>query len=225
MTQPGQTTEQVSVGADGPHEDLRGLDRLRFYLSVAVQLMPGTFAFLSLTGIQFVALFALQQNSLLLQPLGPVLLTIALFVWVRRTGAWTLFVAAWYDPLNRDPGARSWGRQMMPSALLLAVGLFSAWTTLLYQQGWLGLHRVVPHVFFRMEAYYLWHLLDAIPALQVPKTLHWSEHPVIDTTRSGVLLLAFKLVVVIPLLGAIIAMLVSWLRYGNTAPPDEEPSQ
>jgi hypothetical protein len=48
-------------------------------------------------------------------------------------------------------------------------------------------------------AYYLWNFLDAIPALEVPETLGWSMPAELTDPLSGVLLLAYKVLAIFPL--------------------------
>lgn len=53
--------------------------------------------------------------------------------------------------------------------------------------------------------FFLWHLLDSIPALDVNETLRW-EQPLSYTDGGvGALLLAFKLVVIVPIVAAFVA--------------------
>jgi hypothetical protein len=59
-------------------------------------------------------------------------------------------------------------------------------------------------------ASYMWHLLDAIPLIDVPQTLNWTlAHPFTDTFQ-GALTLAYLLVVVLPLIYAATQVLVRW---------------
>jgi hypothetical protein len=49
-------------------------------------------------------------------------------------------------------------------------------------------------------ALYAWHLLDAIPLLEIPKTLRWEEPYSYTDSWSGAVLLAFKGFVILPLI-------------------------
>jgi hypothetical protein len=181
---------------------------------------PGTTLVVGVLVLQALALLALDQRWLGVQLLGPLLLTAAVVVWMRRTSNWLVLFTGWLDELATDPEARSWNRRLLLSTALLLLGLFTAWTTFYYQRGWLGTGET-SHPFLRIEEDYLWHLVDAVPALNATKTLHWHEPAVVDTTRSGVLLLTFKILVVIPLLAAVLSMLAASLRYGNKRPGDD----
>lgn len=53
-------------------------------------------------------------------------------------------------------------------------------------------------VYSYLELHYLWHFLDAVPVLKIPQTLNWDlTHRFVDVP-SGVLLLAFKVLVILP---------------------------
>jgi hypothetical protein len=53
-----------------------------------------------------------------------------------------------------------------------------------------------------IEGHYAWHLLDSIPALKVPNTLHISDPFTSTSVTCGSVLLAFKVLVVLPVLAA-----------------------
>ena len=55
--------------------------------------------------------------------------------------------------------------------------------------------------FWRAETFYLWHLLDAIPLVDVTSTLRWSEPLTFRDHWSGSLLLLFKIVAIGPFIG------------------------
>jgi hypothetical protein len=70
-----------------------------------------------------------------------------------------------------------------------------------------------------VEQYYAWHLADAIPALDVPETLNW-ERPLTSTDHfGGLLLLAFKLLAILPIAGLIAGLIERYRtgREGNAA--------
>lgn len=50
-----------------------------------------------------------------------------------------------------------------------------------------------------VNAYYLWHLVDALPVLGVTEALHWEQPVIFTDSWSGVLLLAFKVLLLIPM--------------------------
>jgi hypothetical protein len=59
--------------------------------------------------------------------------------------------------------------------------------------------------------FYAWNLLDAIPLLEIPQTLNWEQATTLRDHLGGALLLAYKLLVIVPLVGLIVG-LVTVLR-------------
>lgn len=66
--------------------------------------------------------------------------------------------------------------------------------------------------------FFSWHMLDAIPALDVTKTLRWEEPLGYTDSGVGALLLAFKILVIVP----IVAAFASFWRYSRE--PDPSPA-
>jgi hypothetical protein len=89
----------------------------------------------------------------------------------------------------------------------LAVGTFAGLTTLLYEHGQLELHgrRVARDSTLLGVAadFYIWHLLDSIPLLDIPQTIRWAKPYEYSDSLSGWLLLAFKAFVILPLIQAV----------------------
>jgi hypothetical protein len=52
---------------------------------------------------------------------------------------------------------------------------------------------------FRTAETYLWNLADSVPLLKVPTTLHWMPKLEFSTAAGGALVLAYKLLLVVPL--------------------------
>ena len=67
--------------------------------------------------------------------------------------------------------------------------------------------------------FFLWHLTNSIPALDVNETLKWEEPLSYTDGGVGALLLAFKLVVILPIVAAFLAF---W-RYNRETRPDRAP--
>jgi hypothetical protein len=65
-----------------------------------------------------------------------------------------------------------------------------------------NIHGGPDHSLWTLEAHYGWHLLDSIPALKVPSTLHLSDPFTSASVRCGAVLLAFKVLVILPVLTA-----------------------
>jgi hypothetical protein len=67
--------------------------------------------------------------------------------------------------------------------------------------------------------YYLWNLLDAIPSLKVPETLNWKLDVDLSDSWSGAILLAFKLLVLIPVVRGVKELVDQFKARGT--PPAE----
>lgn len=65
------------------------------------------------------------------------------------------------------------------------------------------------------ELYYLWHLLDAVPGLKVPTTLHWDDPKLFSSMGAGALLLAYKVMVIGPALRVVVEL------FSRGSPKDE----
>lgn len=53
-----------------------------------------------------------------------------------------------------------------------------------------------------VQDFYLWHFMDSVPGLGIPKTLRWDSPFTYRDTLSGWILLAFKLTVIVPVIGS-----------------------
>jgi hypothetical protein len=88
--------------------------------------------------------------------------------------------------------------------LLVVAALFFSWATFLLAER--DLVRFLPGADLSdseaILGLYLWHFLDAVPLLEVPATLSWERPLVYDDARVGLLVLAFKVVVIVPVLAA-----------------------
>jgi hypothetical protein len=88
--------------------------------------------------------------------------------------------------------------------LALAVMFFATLSYLLWQPGYLALQPAVGGTVTTdlLAAFYLWHFLDAVPLLDVNGTLQWPVPATYADAASGWLLLAFKIVVILPVIAA-----------------------
>lgn len=88
--------------------------------------------------------------------------------------------------------------------LMIAVTFFSSVTHVLLTQSVIALNApknaVVSHG--AITDFYLWHFLDAVPLLEVNKTLHWMEPLTYQSGWIGFALLVFKLLVILPVIAA-----------------------
>lgn len=88
--------------------------------------------------------------------------------------------------------------------LMIAVTFFSSVTYVLVRQGLISLN-IAANIDVSHGAimnFYLWHFLDAIPFLEVNKTLHWDEPLTYKSSWIGFALLVFKLLVILPVIAA-----------------------
>lgn len=77
---------------------------------------------------------------------------------------------------------------------------FSGLTAVLWQEGHIASTAEAAPTLWAVEQYYLWHLADAVPLVQLPQTVRWSEPQSFGDQWSGVLLLLFKVLVIVPLI-------------------------
>jgi hypothetical protein len=156
---------------------------------------------LVLVVLHFAILFALQEDSLIQVPVfggilvSGFLLTCAL-VWVywrarSRSGDMVPYVV---------------GALIGSLAACVALEAFSAGQLLLWRGGDV---RAVPGAghpdLWQVELLYGWHLLDSVPLLSVAKTLRFDEPALFADHVSGMLLLLFKLLVLLPLVGIVLS--------------------
>lgn len=108
-----------------------------------------------------------------------------------------------------------------PAPFLLALGIsvaaigvcteaFAGLTTLLWRLGVLS--AVGPPSLWRTEEFYLWHLVDSIPLLDVQEGFQWPE-PLTFAPPGGGLLLAYKLLLLVPLVRIVIGSYRSLSRH------------
>jgi hypothetical protein len=97
----------------------------------------------------------------------------------------------------------------------IATGGFAGTSVLLYDQGvgaLSGGRPEGPALAAAIYWYYLWHLAASVPLLEIPSTLNWElRYTFIDHVH-GALLLTYKLVVIVPLLGLAAYVLARLIR-------------
>jgi hypothetical protein len=104
----------------------------------------------------------------------------------------------------------------------------SGLTAVLWQEGHIASTRGAAPSLWAVEQYYLWHLADAVPLVEVPQTVRWPEPQGFDDHGSGVLLLLFKVMVIIPLVsiamsGYVVAQDVALAFYTQRWPKKAKP--
>jgi hypothetical protein len=139
-----------------------------------------------------------------LYPLGMAGLTgFALRRVMQQSGLWQRW-AFW------KPHRVQSGRALAVSAILvlaLLTEVFTAATALLVTQGTIttgGGNIADSDIYWRTEVLYLWQFADAIPAIDAPTTLNWKAPYHLDGISGGSLLLGFKILVLLPIVGAIV---------------------
>jgi hypothetical protein len=102
------------------------------------------------------------------------------------------------------------------SMLLFALVPFAALSSMLADHGLAVFEPAVPKgEFWRLQDLYAWHFLNSVPSLKIPETLLWNEPLAYKDHLSGALLLAFKIVVVAP----VIASFAVWIRLRKGSKP------
>jgi hypothetical protein len=86
--------------------------------------------------------------------------------------------------------------------LLVLTEAFAVTVALLYSLGLLHSSKPVqPHKALQTaEAFFSWHFLDSVPAIKIPETLNWRLSSSFKDYWSGGLLLAFKILVIFPVI-------------------------
>jgi hypothetical protein len=61
--------------------------------------------------------------------------------------------------------------------------------------------------YLKLEAFYAWYMLNSIPQIDAANTLQWHRSVTLPGTANGALLLAYKLLVLVPVIYAIVKLL------------------
>ncbi len=80
---------------------------------------------------------------------------------------------------------------------LAVIEVFAGFIALRWTGRAFGSHNVS---LWRTEQLFVWHLLDAIPVLDIPTTLSWAAPSFDPRIRIGILVVIFKIILIIPLL-------------------------
>jgi hypothetical protein len=122
-------------------------------------------------------------------------------------GAGIVAVAAWAFLLRLiwkmrlDPNQPGYALAAVISVFMICVSLeaFAGLSTFLWQYKMIRPATPDPSL-WQTEGHYVWHLVDSVPLLSIPRTLDWRDpHPFVDHL-SGALLLAFKIAIIAPLI-------------------------
>jgi hypothetical protein len=108
--------------------------------------------------------------------------------------------------------------------LVFSLPCFAALTVTLSRAGLVSFQPAIPDAetaVASVQDFYLWHFMDSIPGLDIPKTLRW-ENPYSHTDRlSGWILLTFKLAVILPVIGSF----ATWNRLRKRATDGRGPQR
>jgi len=161
--------------------------------------------------------------------LAPYMLVRAIFsfaqahspIWAQLVivGMFFVVLLLWAWLISGDRGVRlftqlykqgiKWPFLFSIATLVFALLPFSALSSVLADLGYAVFEPNVPAgEFWRLQDLYLWHFLSSVPSLRIPETLRWKEPFIYKDAVSGLLLLAFKIIVI----GPVIASFAAWSR-------------
>jgi hypothetical protein len=158
------------------------------------------------------------DSPLVVWPVAAVLIGFAGYV-LGHLGFWKEVLTGGFE--TRTAAWRGWKRFMIAAALLtlalralfVLMGAFAVLTSGLQAQGLVVEKPPSEDHGYVLSAlgFYAWHLLDAIPVVEVPQTLNWNVTTRLTDHLGGALLLVFKLLVILPLV-AVTLNLITTLR-------------
>ena len=106
------------------------------------------------------------------------------------------------------------------SLLLFATLCFASLSSTLSDWGVVRFEPAAPHgEFWRLQDFYMWHFLDSIPGLEVPETFLWNKPFQYQDHLTGLLLLLYKVLVILPVIGSFAA----WNRIRKDARKKDGP--
>jgi hypothetical protein len=119
----------------------------------------------------------------------------------------------WVWMISGDRGSRlfrllyrqgiKWPFLFSIALLFFAVLCFASLSSMFNDLGRIRFEPAIPSgEFWRFQDFYMWHFLDSVPGLKIPETLRLNEPYKYKDPLSGVLLLFFKLIVIIPVIGS-----------------------
>jgi hypothetical protein len=116
-----------------------------------------------------------------------------------------VFGIAWVDWRNRRHNEREGVRFILGAGMsLVAIGVcieaFAGVTTVLWRSDLIAGPADIGPSLWRSEEYYLWHLVNWLPLVDIVKGVRWREPTVFGDSTSGALLLCFQALLVAPLL-------------------------
>jgi hypothetical protein len=104
------------------------------------------------------------------------------------------------------------------ASVALLTMLYAATTAVFDANGWLESRPATEDKFaWRALEYYAWQFFDAIPALEIPSTVEWSRGTTYVDVQSGGLLLAYKLLAIVPIVRLIVELVEARRQAGAEA--------
>jgi hypothetical protein len=168
-----------------------------------------------ITLLHFIASSALHSNSWEVQILGIIPITVFLYHYMIPLEGVVQFVGVPVIGQLRWPN-EAWAKIVRNFAILfvsnailivaLMTEVFSTWTAFWHNRGIIDGSHSIADGFAAAERFYLWNLFDAIPSLNVTDSLHWRIGLTYTDSRSGALLLAYKVMVILPIVYGFIAL-------------------
>jgi hypothetical protein len=206
MDKPRPRSHKVGrVGGDRPgiEAERRGVAyRLeRIFLSDKLLSLPyGILLGVTLLAILFArGLYALTLESphLWLALAGVILTTVAATV---GTG---IVAFSYWKALTRSRGLRPFllGALFLVVAVGFSVEAFAGLTWLLWKHDALGVSAPGGLSLWRVEQLFLWNVIDAVPILDIPRSLSWQRPAVTSGFWVGAMLVGFRAIVLVPAIG------------------------
>ena len=167
---------------------------------------PGIFAYMLSKKITEALPYGLQMATMLVWIAALAVGALLMYSRTLRAQAKAAWDAWAPGPLQIDPpGGKipAWGAvALYVNFVFIAMGGFAAFAFILYDPAQPaplflpGSNKEVSHG--ALADFFAWHLLDAIPGLKVPETIKWTEPLTYERAGAGWLLLAFKIIVIVP---------------------------
>jgi hypothetical protein len=209
VTSGTSATGTAEAGETGALAGVRKLARIvgRGAVSfVAVALVTSVIVFAAFTisytlgGVAFEAAYSTDFLPLEIATVVVLAGATAAGIWISFTGG---RIETWLEE-----GGRILALAFPLCVVAFAVATFAGATALLFKHGALELRgsKLDEETIFGSAAdFYLWHLLDAVPFVDIPGTLRWEARFTYsdDDSVTGALLLAFKVMVLLPLISAV----------------------
>jgi hypothetical protein len=134
--------------------------------------------------------------------LGVILLAGAAVI-VVKTGFWKRWIFWRREPEPEESARRTVAATFIALALLTEV--FALATAMFFAFGLFDLPTEVERgaLVSQLEANFAWGFIDAIPLIDIPKTVNWELSYEFDDLGTGAFFMVYKLLVILPMLGLV----------------------